>query len=265
MDLDNMKRTTTRERIGKAVSTLAVLLMCSWFVPSANANPYLFSVTAAQIESALQTSMDPNLYNESGFFAIFIQPDPAIVSSYTYLEVDSPNQNATNAWEATTITDPSSPNLGAGTWAQFSKQPGQTTVALLSQANNGGTSANNIFLNHSFHDNVGAPYGWGTTPATVTSIFSDSTVFSFWIDTPQTLSLTSTIHLSGKASAIESGSSSSFTFDTKEQDGISFSLNIAPSLPEPSTWTLFLGGAVLLLGTRHYQSKKSRSRASRSR
>ena len=212
-----------------------------------------------------------------------------ITSGYSFVSETAPGSGS-SAWEATTIDDPTSPDLGYGpgqnyysttncntaancTWAQFSKLPGQTNVMVFSDANNNGTG--NIFVNHTYSDNTGAPYGWGTTTATIAAADSDSCsttsassptcnsyssqpTLQFEISTTQTLS--GPIELIGYASDLESTSTSSFpAFGPKEYDGIAFTLEATPTLigaPEPGSWGFVLGGCVFLLVGRWGRRKK---------
>jgi hypothetical protein len=254
---------------GLGVFLWMVVVLALLATPTARANTYMFSFTGQQALNALLATEGATIFNKSGYFALFVQPDPSIVTSYTWVSQTSPNVGAADAWDATTITDPSSPNLGYGagpatctancTWAQFSKGNGQTSVALLSLAN-GGPGGANIFLNHQFWDNVPAPYGWGPTHATITSIMATSALFQFVIDTP--LTLPGNVPLLGFASELRSAQPNSFPFiGSKEFNGIPFSLtaSVGSSVPEPGTWVLFGSAAALLAGARKIPKKKKTS------
>jgi hypothetical protein len=252
------------------LSMLAIAVVaCA--TPQARANTYLFSFTASDVLTALHTSDGATNFSESGYYAIFVQPNPAVVTSYSYTgQIDGPNTGAANAWQANTITDPSNPNLGYSsgtpciancTWVQYSKQSGQTSVMVLSQADPANNNNGDIFLNAAYSDNVPAPYGWGTTTATITSVVNGTNsnpIFDFVINT--SLNLTGPISLLGYASELRSTSSSTFTtgpFGTKEHDGIAFSLTATPSaVPEPGTSMLFAGGFALLLAASVSQKNK---------
>jgi hypothetical protein len=245
---------------------LAMLFLAT----EAKANTYLFSFTGQQALDALLVTEGATIFNKSGYFALFVQPDPIAVSNYSWVSQMTPNPGAPQEWTATTITDPANPNLGYNappnncvsncTWAQFSKQAGQTSVTMLSRAN-GGPGGANIFLNHTFQDNVAAPYGWGQPTATITSIMSESSQFQFIIDTP--LTLPGNVTLFGYASELRSASSSSFPLlGSKEFNGIAFTLTaqVSQVVPEPGTWALFGGAAALLFGLKRSHKKETRSR-----
>jgi hypothetical protein len=242
---------------------LGFALLC--LAPEAKANTYLFSFTGAQALDALAAAEGPIAFAKGGYFALFVQPNPAVVTNYSWVSQTSPNAGAGNEWQATTITDPANPNLGYDdapfdcasncTWAQFSKKPAQTSVALLSRAN-GGPGGANIFLNHTFSDNVPAPYGWGQPTATITGILSESAQFQFIVTTP--LSLPGSVSLVGYASVLRSDSTSSFP-GGKEFNAIQFSLNatVSEAVPEPATWALFGSAAALLAGINRFRRKKT--------
>jgi hypothetical protein len=230
--------------------------------PQARANTYLFSFTATDVLNALHSTEGNTVFNESAYFAIFVQPSPASVSSYAYNGVFSgPNTGNPDAWQVNTITDPSNPNLGYSssnscisncTWVQYSKQDGQTSVMVLSQADPANGNNGDIFLNAAYHDNVPAPYGWGLATATITSVINGTNAnptFTFGITT--SLDLTGPITLLGYASELRSTSSGTFTtgpFGTKEHDGIAFTLTETPSaVPEPGSSMLVAGGFALLV------------------
>jgi len=234
-------------------------LATRWLLPAAlllfvgapaRANTYLFSFTASQLMAALQTSQGNSIYSESAYFAIFVQPNPAQISSYTYVSETTPNPGDPNAWITNTITDPSSPNLGYSTpctanctWAYFEKDPNATSVTLVSGAN-GGAGGANIFMNGDFYSDTSPPYGWGPTDAIINTIMPGADRFQFTISTTQTLSGSYT--LKGFASAIKSGNSTNMSIDTKESDGIPFTLTTTLGVPEPGTWATIAGGFVLL-------------------
>jgi hypothetical protein len=246
---------TVAGRRGVRFPALAVLSLL--FCTPALANTYLFSFTVSQVMTALQTSQGSAAYDESAYFAIFAQPNPAVVSGYTYAAETAPNAGDTNPWVASTITDPSSPNLGysAGapcttncTWADFYKGPSQTSVTLISGAN-GGAGGSNIFQGTTWFSFSSTPYGWGFTTATISAIMPTTETFQFIIDSPTALT-SSTYSVLGFASELQSGSSLTRTADTKEDHGISFTLtaNVSPvaSVPDPSTGLLTGSGAALL-------------------
>jgi hypothetical protein len=230
--------------------------------PQARANTYLFSFTATDVLNALHATEGNTVFNESAYFGIFVQPSAASVSSYSYPnQPTGPNTGSADAWQANTITDPSNPNLGysAGspctancTWVQYSKQSGQSSVMVLSQADPANGSNGDIFFHAAFSDNVPAPYGWGPTNATITTVINGANAnptFQFTISTG--LNLTGPITLLGYASELRSTSSGTFTtgpFGTKEHDGIAFALTETPaSVPEPGSSLTFAGGLALFV------------------
>ncbi len=252
---------------------MATLLLA--LAPAAKANTYLFSFDVSDALAALETSEGFSNFDKSGYFGLWVQPNPAAVTSYSYYVpgIDGPNTGNADAWQATTITDYSSPNLGYSggspcssncTWVQYSKQNAQTSVMVISGANSAQPAANrgNFFLGATFDDAVPPPYGWGSTVATITSVYngtnSDPT-FQFVIDTPLTLS--GPISVLGYASSLRSTSSTTFTtgpFGTKEHNGIAFTLSITPqeyATPEPGTLVLLSAGGIGL-GLLRYRSRK---------
>jgi hypothetical protein len=264
---------TSRKR--RRTNTLGIFLgvLAAIVLPptAARANTYMFTFTGQQALDALLATEGPTIFGKSGYFALFVQPDPNVVTSYTWFSQTSPNVGAADEWEATTITDPSNPNLGYNTpghpgdctsnctWAQFSKQDAQTSVSLLSLAN-GGPGGVNIFLSHQFWDNVPAPYGWGPTHATITSIMATTAQFQFIITTP--LTLPGNVALVGYASELRSAQSTSFPFiGSKEFNGIPFSLSadVESAVPEPGTWVLFGSATALLAGIRVLRKNKTRN------
>jgi hypothetical protein len=253
------------------VGGLAVVLALLGCPTAARANTYLFSFTTADLMSALQTSRGTAEYSESGYYAIFVQPDPAQITNFTVTSANTPNPTDPNVWDASVIDDPSSPFLGYGvdsctsncTWAGFYKDstytgtPGHTTpnqpdVTIVSGANNPGT---NIFLGHSWFDTGSPPYSWGGEtrgrPPTIlfnqviNTVMPGSDVFSFALTTSQALS--GTYQLVGYASALISGDPGSMTGDTKDSAGLAFSMDVTlGSTPEPATWTSLVGGMLLM-------------------
>ncbi|HWT83829.1 MAG TPA: hypothetical protein VN648_34175, partial [Candidatus Methylomirabilis sp.] len=118
---------------------------------SARANTYLFSVSASQLLTALASDPDEST---SGYFAIFVQPSQ-VTQSYSYTNVTAPNPPpGAEAWNATTITDPS---LGTGTFAQFEQGQTQTQIMLLSND----TNWNSRFSGRVYSDTSTYPFGWG--------------------------------------------------------------------------------------------------------
>jgi hypothetical protein len=245
---------------GAAPVGAAIAVLCA--AGPASANTYLFSFTASDVLNALHTAEGNTVFNESGYFAIFVQPSPAAVSTYSYTGLfDGPNTGNADAWQVNTITDPSNPNLGYSsghpcpsncTWVQYSKQAGQTSVMVLSQADPANGNNGDIFQNAAYSDAVPAPYGWGNTLATITSVINGTNAnprFDFQISTP--LVLTGPITLLGYASELRSTSSGTFTtgpFGTKEHDGIAFTLTETPSaVPEPGSTLTAAGGFALLV------------------
>lgn len=246
--------------IPAAIALVAVLCAAP---PQARANTYLFSFTATDVLNALHVQEGDTVFNESAYFAIFVQPSAASVSSYSYLNVfTGPNTGQPDAWQVNTITDPSQANLGysAGTpctsnctWVQYSKQNAQNSAMVLSQADPANGSNGDIFLHAAFSDAVPAPYGWGSTNATITTVINGTNTnpkFQFEIST--SLALTGPITLSGFASELRSTSSGTFTtgpFGTKERDAIPFSLTETPQfIPEPGS-SLTAGAGLALLVT----------------
>ncbi len=286
----------------KAVKLGAILFAVALTQAPMRANTYLFTVTASDLllgesgnSDGLEHAYGQTLtqFDESAYFDIFLQPSIAQVSSYSLVSETSPNAGAGNAWSTgafdAAVSDPSSPDLGYGpgsnyysttscttaaacTWAQYYSQadsgPLQSSVMVFSDANNGG--AGNIFVNHTYDDNTGAPYGWGSKSGgiSITDADSDNCItgttggcvstgsspveLQFQITTTQTLS--GPIELIGYASDYESTSTSSLpAFGPKEYDGISFSLEVTPTLvgaPEPGTWAFLVTGMLFLFVAR---------------
>jgi hypothetical protein len=242
------------------VKLFAVVLALLGSSQAAHANTYLFSFSTADLMSALQTSRGTAEYSESGYFAIFVQPNPSQIASFTVTAANTPNPTDPNIWDASVINDPSSPFLGYGvstcttdcTWAGFYKDSSEPDVTIVSGANNPGT---NIFLGHSWYDQGVTPYAWGGESTgfppvvlynqVINTVMAGSDVFSFAITTTQALS--GTYQLKGYASALVSGSSTSMTGDTKDATGLAFTINVSINpTPEPGTWASVVGGMLLM-------------------
>jgi hypothetical protein len=251
--------TTPRLTTGKHARSIRFAIVAAallLFGSPAFANTYLFSFTVSQVMTALQTSEGSAAFDESAYFAIFAQPNPAVVSGYSYSSETAPNPTDPNAWVASTITDPSSPNLGYSsgapctsncTWADFYKGPSQTSVTLISGAN-GGSGGSNIFQGTTWFSFSTPPYGWGFTTATISAIMPGADTFQFLISTTASLT-SSTYSVLGYASELQSGSPTTRTGDTKEDHGIAFTLNASVSpvtVPDPSPAVLTGGGAAVL-------------------
>lgn len=263
-------RLTRKSRWKTGASLLIALLIFLFVEGSARANTYRFSFTASQVLSALQKAEGSSNFDESAYFAIFVQPDPAVVTTYSYaggISFNAPNNGNLDAWQSNTITDPSSPNLGYSslspcttncTWVQYSKQSGdspdgQTSVTVLSQADPAAGGTGDFFLGATYWDNTPAPYGWGATNATITTVYNTKNanpLFQFLVNTP--LNLSGSVALQGRASSLRSSSTTTFTtgpFGTKEHDGISFNLNatVTNAVPEPEAVVLTAAGLGFLL------------------
>jgi hypothetical protein len=246
-----MKKSTAAQAIRKVMASGLLLgLAATLGTPAARANTYLFTFTTQQVMTALQTSQGPAVYNESAYFDIFVQPDPTVVTSYSFQSETAPNAGALDAWHATTVTDFSTANVPPGTSAFYGKQPTQTSVAVVSGANAGGKPDNNIFLFSSYKDSTGTGspnYGWGSVMGEIDDIMTTGSIFQFVISTSQTL--TGPTKLNGTASALISNSPLSAS-GIKDQAGIKFSLTATPTAlaPEPGPGWLWASGIVFLLG-----------------
>ena len=155
-----------------------------------------------------------------------------------------------------------------GTVVEFTRDFSSDSASLVSGAN-GAPDGQNIFMYggpNSYLGSLPIPTRFGS-PATITSLMPSDAVFSFEMTTSATPP--STVAFSGRASAIFSGSHT--TYDPLKTDyNIKFTLNfteIAPDdyavVPEPRTWMLSLAGAACVLGTR-ILGKKRRAIGSRS-
>ena len=123
-----------------------------------------------------------------------------------------------------------------------------------------------FFLGATFSDAVPPPYGWGSTVASITTVYNGTNsdpAFQFVIDTPQTLS--GPVSVLGYASSLRSTSSTTFTtgpFGTKEHNGIAFTLSITPqgytAAPEPATFVLLAAGGIGV-GLFRYRARKRSS------
>src|SRR3954454_10334441 len=123
---------------------------------------------------------------------------------------------------------------------------------VLSQADPANGNNGDIFFHAAFHDNVPAPYGWGSTTATITTVINgtnENPIFQFAIST--SLTLAGPVTLSGYASELRSTKSGTFTtgpLGTKEHDGIPFTLTATPqAVPEPGSSLMFAGGFAFLI------------------
>lgn len=246
-------------KLSTALTLWSGLLVCA-AVP-ARANTYLFSFTGQEILDALK---DPSAQGfvteqESAYFGIWLQPS---VASFSYLNIYSPNPTSQQAWDANTINDPA--DLGqSGTFAGFNKLSNTAYVAVLSDANNGGTAANNIFLNHNYTGSgtPAAPVGWGSNTQTMTEIMNTSALFKFMIETPS--ALTGPVTVNGVASALISGSTNIMTAGTKDFPALDFTLTETPQyIPEPDSWVLAVAGFGLLFGLGWCRKSRRDSRQS---
>jgi hypothetical protein len=254
-----MKRRTAGKIRKVLMSALLLGMGVGLAAPTARANTYLFTFTTQQVMTALKTSQGTAVYNESAYFDIFVQPDTAVVTNYSFLSETAPNVGSLNAWQSTTVTDFSSSNVPAGTSAFYGKLPGQTSVDVISGANAGGTPADNIFLFSSYNDAVGTGspnYGWGSVIGEIDNIMTTGSIFKFMISTSLTLSSPITLH--GTASALISNSPLSAS-GIKDQAGITFSLTATPTaVPEPGPqWAL--AGGIALLAALHF-GRRARTR-----
>jgi hypothetical protein len=223
--------------------------------PPAKANTYLFSFTGQQALDALEASVGGSEHSQSGYYQLFVQPLAAQISGYTYASYSGPTPNATDAWETQTITDPSAPELGyifpCGadcTWVRFGKGYTQDPVAVL-------TEATFSFIGAEWGDNAPAPYGWGPTVSSVESLVSPASTFQFTINTNQVLN--GTYSIKGYASALVSGSPTSFSGIIKDTVGIAFTLQATAvdTVPEPGT-SLLLFTALSLVAFFHVRNRK---------
>jgi hypothetical protein len=206
--------------------------------PSAHASEFLFSFTAPQLLTALDAS-DPN-HLQDGFFAVFLQ----VPTGYTAVQESFSDPTIAADWVAT--TESYSPFL-KNTWVEFARNDSQSSVTLLSDANDGGLG--NIFLGQTYDDGGSPlqPISFGTTPGTITNIMdmSSTAVFTIELSGP---AIPGSLTFSGKASAIESNSTTSFANPTKTSWGNLFSITVTDIVvPEPATFMpLGLGVACLL-------------------
>jgi hypothetical protein len=262
----------TRRSLKRATPALIALAAILMTAPQARANSYLFTFKATDVLTALHSTEGDTVFNESAYFAIFVQPSAASVNNYKYLNMfTGPNDGEPDAWQVNTITDPSNGNLGYKaapdscqsncTWVQYSKQNGQNSVMVLSQADPANGNNGDIFFHAAFHDNVPAPYGWGPTNATITTVsngINADPVFQFAIST--SLTLTGPVTLSGYASELRSTRSGTFTTGlsgTKEHDGIPFTLTATPQgVPEPGSSLMAAGGFAFLVALLALQKHK---------
>jgi hypothetical protein len=248
---------TTQRRSGNGLLAAAGILLTLAAAP-AHANSYLFSFTAQQLLTALAQpgAQGPTVEQESAYFGIWLKPN---LTTYSYTTVWSPNSTSQQAWQANTINDPA--DLGTGTWAGFNKDYNQAAVAILSDANAGGTPDDNIFMysNYTGSASPAPPIGWGATQETMVELISSGALFKFMIDTPDTIS--GPVTVTGKASALISGSTLSMTGGTKDFTGLNFSISGTPQyVPEPSPFVLFLAGAIALFLLSYLRRKKPFSR-----
>jgi hypothetical protein len=229
---------------------------------AANANTYLFSFTGQQALNALEASVGSAEHAQSAYYQLFLQPNPAQVSGYSYTFYVPPTPNATDPWETATITDPAAPELGYDwefpceddcTWVRWGKGYFDEQVAVLTTAN--------FFLNAQWGDAAPEPYGWGSgevppgNGSTITSLLSPTAVFTFGITTNQLLSGTYT--LNGRASALVSGSPTSFGGIIKDSVGVSFTLQVtAEAIPEPGTLILISTSILSLAAYRLWRNTR---------
>jgi len=235
---------------GKLACAFALLSLL-FSAPSAHANTFLYSFTTAQLLGALDAVDATHL--QDGFFAIFLQAP----TGSTISQVNSPDPNpGTNNddWIGTTIVNA---GLGSGTWVEFSRDyAAGKNVTLVSDANNGGTASNNIFLGQSYVGGTGSapPLAFGTVSAMISDVMASNAVFSFVISGA---TISGTQSFTGAASAIDSSSSSTMS-GTKTTFPNNFSITATgTALPEPATWIPLVSGLACLLAA---GARKKRNR-----
>ena len=115
-----------------AILILAVL-------PAAHADSFIvgFHFTATDLYTAIKDSVGTTEFNKSAYFAVFVQPDSASLSSYNYNTESSPNPLDPNPWTATIYANASNPPEGypgdASAWIEYAKGAAQTSVTVVGQ------------------------------------------------------------------------------------------------------------------------------------
>ena len=247
-------------RAGPAAKYAITLLVLAIAAPAARANTYLFSFTTQDLMNALAASRGQAEYQDSAYYAIFLQPNPAQAGTFTIGSVNTPNPTDANKWDTQVITDPSNPYFGYSTahpctsdcsWAAFYKDSSLPDVTIVSGNAYPYPNGSNYFLGNDWFDQGTAPYSWGGQDSNynilydqvMNTVMSKTDVWSFTINTSQTLS--GTITLEGYASALISGSPSTM-YGVKDDTGLGFTMTFSIPTPEPGTWASMLAGVVLM-------------------
>lgn len=231
-------------RLSTGNRCLIMMTLLACISSTAHASTYLYSFTTDEVVAAIEASF-PGQTAQSGYFAIFLQPD-LDPSAYTISQVVSPKGGA-SGWLGATVNDPS--DLGyPGDWAQFSKQPIQSQVSLVSAAN-GGPGGANIFLyppppnNHfSNGDATIHPQEFGSDGALV-ALIADTARWYFKVNTTEM----APTHFFGAAALIFSNSLDHFDPpDPSKTELAGFDMTLLVTAPEPGSLALTTFGALLL-------------------
>lgn len=227
-------------------------LAAVWSPKSASAATYLYSFTFTAQDVKVALSLD-SLPREA--FSIFLVPTTLI----GYTQVGETVRTPGTQWAGSVITDFA--NLGTSAQQQdfynvSLGQNGQPALNLIGSTTGGGTpNTQALFLGKTYTGTASAPVNFGGVTETFGTVLPSTTIFEIFLTTTAPVT---TVDFSGLASEVTSLSSSSFSpkTDTKQ----AFNLNLTGTqLPEPSTWSLLLIGAGLMLA----RAQKSRNTAAR--
>jgi hypothetical protein len=248
------------------------LLVLLFSAPLAHASTFNFSFTTTDLLGALKGS-DTD-FQSDGYYAIFLQPTvmptgDSLVASET-AGPDPTDGGA--AWISTTLSGSTDTSL-PGIWVQFSKGNNQTTITVVSGANDAGgngTASTNIFYHPGLsplntYTDSGMPYappiGFSGAKATISALMAANAVFSFQLT--GTASPGASILFNGDAEAIWSQGSSATYSSPKTREDIPFTMNFTnagsnnyQATPEPGTWILLIAGAACVIAAGILKNKR---------
>lgn len=235
-----------------AILTLALALILSQKPAAATTYQYAFSFTAQDVLTAL-TASQGSLENRVGVFSFFVVPcNPAlffgtescgsgsILSSYT-MQPGVITPALVDPWAASThgydaVNDPSDLKMCAPSCASFFKVD-QGTVQVI-------TPIPSVFAGNSFTGTSPSPVYFGGVPETFNATAVPLTEkFTILLSAA---SITNPISFSGFASSVTATTTTAY-LGGKADTGLYFTMSLNGVAPEPGTWGMLLGGAVLIL------------------
>jgi hypothetical protein len=236
-----------------AIITLTLAVILTQKPVSATTYQYAFTFTAQDVLTALAASQGAGLESRLGVFSFFLVPcNPAllvagetcgtgnILSSYT-MQPGVITPSLTDPWSTGThaynnVSDPSDMQMCGSGCASFFKVD-QGTVQVI-------TASPTVFANQSFTGTSPSPVYFGgvqeTFNATAVPLTTKFTILL------SAASVNNPISFSGFASSATAQTASAF-LGGKADTGLYFNMTLAGTAPEPGTWGMLLGGALLIL------------------